>query len=182
MAQIKNDGQDAMDIKDTMSGDENLLQAADCHYKKIVVAVDFTDLNRCVIAKGLALAKQYQAHLCLLHIVEVPSYPVLEDVAVMGMPGVWDEEMTKPLLDQAQAQLFSLANEFAIKHIELINGLAEEDIVQFAKREHFDLIVIGAHGLSAMSRLIGSTTNAVINHAHCDVLAVRATPQSEQSK
>lgn len=179
MAAKKADSQNDMDFNQDLSVNNGMTPIAECHYKKIVVAVDFTDLNRCVIAKGVALAKQHQAHLCLLHIVEVPSYPVLEDVAVMGMPGVWDEEMSKPLLDQAEAQLFALADEFSIKHIELINGLAEEDIVQFAKREHFDLIIIGAHGLSAMSRLIGSTTNAVINHAHCDVLAVRATPQSE---
>jgi universal stress protein A len=36
-----------------------------------------------------------------------------------------------------------------------------------------DLIVIGSHGREGIQRLLGSTANAVLHGAPCDVLAVR---------
>ncbi|WP_292363901.1 universal stress protein, partial [Methylophaga sp. UBA1464] len=36
-----------------------------------------------------------------------------------------------------------------------------------------DLIVVGSHGRKGIKMLLGSTANAILHHARCDVLAVR---------
>ncbi|HHQ41669.1 MAG TPA: universal stress protein, partial [Chromatiales bacterium] len=36
-----------------------------------------------------------------------------------------------------------------------------------------DLIVLGSHGRRGLTRLLGSTADAVLHSARCDVLAVR---------
>ncbi|WP_040724955.1 universal stress protein [Thiomicrorhabdus sp. Kp2] len=142
-------------------------------YKRILVAVDFSENSEIAINKALQIARLSDAELHLVHFVEVPIYPVLEDIAVMGIPGLWDESITKDMLEASSKKLSQLATKFKISQFESMAGIAENDIVDYAERKKCDLVVMGAHGLSGIKRLIGSTTNAVINHANCDVLAVR---------
>ncbi len=53
-------------------------------------------------------------------------------------------------------------------------GKPAEEIMKAASKEHADLIVMGAKGLSAVARfLIGSVSTRVVQHANCAVLVVR---------
>ena len=53
----------------------------------------------------------------------------------------------------------------------LCEGLAEREIVDAAKREHAGLIIMGSKGSTPWGRMfIGSTADAVMNHAPCSVL------------
>ncbi|WP_220460082.1 MULTISPECIES: universal stress protein [unclassified Colwellia] len=47
----------------------------------------------------------------------------------------------------------------------------------FAEHEHVDLIITGSHGVHGLQLLLGSTTNAILHGAICDVLAVRFKEQ-----
>jgi nucleotide-binding universal stress UspA family protein len=54
-------------------------------------------------------------------------------------------------------------------------GNAGEAIVAAADSENADLIVVGSHGRSGVTRfLIGSVSDYVVRHAHCPVMVVRA--------
>lgn len=49
-----------------------------------------------------------------------------------------------------------------------------EELVDFAKREGVDLIVVGSHGRSGLKRLLmGSVSSHVVSHAPCSVLVVK---------
>lgn len=144
-----------------------------CQYKRIAVAVDFSEHSQAAVQKAMFLAEQNNAEIELIHIVEIPVYPVLEDIAVMGLPGVWDDEVASQLLDNSNKKIATLAKQNGIEQCHVITGLADADIVDYADKNNVDLIVMGSHGVSGIKRLIGSTVNAVINHASCDVLAVR---------
>ena len=53
-------------------------------------------------------------------------------------------------------------------------GDAREAIIEMAKSEHADLIVVGSHGRSGLTKLLmGSVASHVVTHAPCDVLVVR---------
>ncbi len=55
-------------------------------------------------------------------------------------------------------------------------GQSADEITRYAKESQADLVVMGAQGGSQLTRLlIGSTTEAVVNHAPCSVLVVRNT-------
>jgi nucleotide-binding universal stress UspA family protein len=57
---------------------------------------------------------------------------------------------------------------------EVIAGSPEQVIVETAQSWGADLIIVGSHGYGFWSRaLIGSVSNAVVNHAPCSVLVVR---------
>ena len=53
-----------------------------------------------------------------------------------------------------------------------IPGHPVDSIIDFAVKHDNDLIVMGSHGRRGLARLLGSSTNGVINNAPCDVLTV----------
>jgi len=56
----------------------------------------------------------------------------------------------------------------------LVEGHTVQEIVRAANDGNFDLIVIGARGLSHIKEmLLGSVTDAIIHHAHCAVLVIK---------
>jgi nucleotide-binding universal stress UspA family protein len=58
---------------------------------------------------------------------------------------------------------------------EVLDGDSEAQvIIDYAKKNSVDLIVIGSKGLSKFKRLLlGSVTNAVLGHAPCPVMVIR---------
>lgn len=54
----------------------------------------------------------------------------------------------------------------------LLRGSAVDAIVQTARSEEVDLIVMGSRGRTLARRLTGSVTSAVVAHAPCAVLSV----------
>jgi len=56
----------------------------------------------------------------------------------------------------------------------LVEGDAREEIVKAAKNHNFNLIVIGASGLSKLKEIVvGSVVHGVIKNAPCPVLVTR---------
>ena len=77
----------------------------------------------------------------------------------------------RAMLDEAQAKLREQGIEAST--VEGV-GHPAETICEAAERGGFDLIVMGSRGLNAVERfLIGSISDRVVRHAHCDVLVVR---------
>jgi len=142
-------------------------------YQKVLVAIDFSENSYLAVEKAQKMAKFCGANIELIHVVEIPTYPILEDVAVMGMPGIWDDDIAKSLISASDNKLKKLANDIGVTSFKTVEGIATIDIVEYAKQNKCDLIVMGTHGVSGFKALIGSTTNSVVNHACCDVLAVK---------
>ena len=143
------------------------------NYQRILITTDFSEQSICALKKAMAMAEQWQAKLELLHVVDIPVYPVLEDMAVMGMPSLWDEDLAKTLLETSEKRLKEIAKQYHVKHFMTVSGNPSDEIITMAKVNNIDLIVMGFHGLSGFKKLIGSTTHSVINDAPCDVLAVK---------
>jgi universal stress protein A len=142
-------------------------------YQHILIAIDFSESSVKALKKAQQLADEFNARMELVHVVDIPIYPVLEDAAVMGMPGIWDSEQAEKLMSLSEEKLKKWADEYQIKDYKTLEGAPSSEITAIAKVNKVDLIVMGFHGLSGLRRLIGSTTHSVINHAPCDVLAIK---------
>lgn len=136
-------------------------------YKKILVATDLLSKDQVVLTKAAGLAKEWSATLWLLTIVEpLPSY---------GYAYVGAAEVETNLLEEAKQQLSTLGDKFGVPATrQLVDlGTPKADIVRLAKEQGVDLIILGSHSRHGLSQLLGSTANAVLHRAECDVLTVR---------
>ena len=144
------------------------------NYRKILVPVDFSEHSEQAIGRAVNMAALYGAEIELFHVTEVPTYPILEDMAVTGVPGIWDVELTQEIVNAAEERLKKLAKANGVKpeHCQVVVGIPSVDIVDHAEEVGADLIVMGRHGVSFIEKLMGSTTDAVLHHAKCDVMTV----------
>ena len=142
-------------------------------YQKIMAALDFSPVAQTVAARAKQMRERFGAQLYLIHVVEY--LPPMEPAGDMFIGVDWGVN-EQDLVDAAKQQLEHLIVNAGLGDCdrEVVLGNARTEITQQAKDRQCDLIVVGSHGRRGLSRLLGSTADAVLHHAECDVLAVRA--------
>lgn len=136
-------------------------------YKHILFATDLTDDTEYVIEKVRILQAYCNAKLSLIHVVEpLPGY----SYAYLGI-----EDIEGQLLDEAKQTMEKLGERLRVaKEGQFIEvGPTKTKILKVAEDTGTDLIVCGSHGRHGLSLLLGSTANAILHGAKCDVLTVR---------
>ena len=139
-------------------------------YSHILLATDFSPASDTVTRQAVELCQAFKAQLSLIHVVEFMPMDLSND---MVMPqGL---EIEQELMEQAKLRLQKLAKELGVDQSECFikQGSTRREILNLAKERNVDLIVIGSHGREGIQRLLGSTANAVLHGAPCDVLSVR---------
>lgn len=144
-------------------------------YNNILVAIDFSDAAKQVIERTVDLFSGSDATVTILHVVEY--YPLIGIGADLPTAYNWDVP-EKDLLEGAEMSLDNFITENAPIEFGEINkviafGPTHIEIVNQAKNDNSDLIIVGSHGRHGIALLLGSTANGVLHHAECDVLAVR---------
>jgi universal stress protein A len=139
------------------------------NYQRILTAIDLSDEATPVLQRAAAMARQHQAELHLLHVVEPLSLAYGGDIP-MDFSGIQEE-----LQQQAENSLKRYADQYGIQadNCHLLTGRPEAHIHQLSEELDCDLIVVGSHGRKGLALLLGSTANAVLHGAKCDVLSVR---------
>jgi len=140
-------------------------------YRDILVAIDFSPSADGVARRAFDIAARNDARLSFIHVVEY--LPFVMDNELM-MPPALDVEAQ--LMSNARAQLAKLMARLggpaaAEQLVEL--GSTKVEILRIATERAVDLIVVGSHGRHGWARMLGSTADAVLHGAGCDVLAVR---------
>lgn len=144
-------------------------------YQHILAAIDYSKNCKAVLQKAIFLAAQQQAILSVIHVVDnLPlsgtAYGTEIDLgADVGNPLL---ELEKSLFIEELAEF----NDIDMTH-NLVWGVPKQEIIHYADREAVDLILVGSHGRHGLELILGSTANAVLHHAQCDVLAVRIDEQ-----
>jgi nucleotide-binding universal stress UspA family protein len=142
--------------------------------KNILVATDFSEPSGVALAYGRDLARNYNARLHVLHIVE----DVMARYATEA--GYFMPSMQEDLEKAARRELDSRLNEEdrtqlnAVGVIETHANISNA-ICVYAKANAIDLIVTGTHGRGAVKHfLMGSVAERVVRTAPCPVLTVHA--------
>lgn len=138
-------------------------------YTHILVAVDLSAEGAQVLQRARDLAQRYGAALSLIHVIE----PLPVDAA--GEALLPPMSIESELHENAERKLRELAEQAGIDHTHrhVVMGYTKREIIGFAEGNGVDLIVVGSHGRHGLALLLGSTANAVLHGAPCDVLAVR---------
>lgn len=139
-------------------------------FRRILFATDFSEDSLAALPYAVSLAEEDQAQLALLHVVEQPAAGIadLEDVKESLMLRL--RELVPP-----EAELWCHAEcvvEFGHQF-----APAAQPILEAARRQSADLIVLGARPLRGKLGLVthlASTTAQILTQAACPVLTVRA--------
>ncbi len=142
-------------------------------YQHILFAADFSDEALRVGERAREIARKYGAKLSLIHVIEDVNVSLGGGYELLPvLPDVPDEV----LLREAREALGVVAHRLETEDAErwVISAPSTKVGILDAAREHgVDLIVVGSHGRHGLALLLGSTANAVLHGAPCDVLAVR---------
>ncbi len=138
----------------------------------ILVAVDQSDCARRALKTAIWLAKSTDARLLAIHV--VPLAPVAEGIAPSAI-----DRMEKAYVSAGSKILADIAWEAGTKHgfkIETLleTGDAREKILDAAKKNSVDIIVIGSRGMGRIGRLLlGSVSQSVVQNSKVPVLVVK---------
>ena len=134
--------------------------------KKFLVAVDGSKSQLKVFAEAVALAKRLDAEVVVFRAVALPVE--LPEAALSVRP----DQVAEIVLAEARRQVDQLiGSERARPRVEL--GTPWRQILDAAKAEKADLVVIGSHGYGGLDRLLGTTAAKIVNHADRSVLVIR---------
>jgi nucleotide-binding universal stress UspA family protein len=143
--------------------------------KSILFPTDFSQGARAAMDHALSLARDYDAQLILLYVIQdisiaewyIPSSLSVTDLVEDMQKSAWNE------MDKWAAEVSG-----AVKNVEkmVVRGVPFVEIIKTAKERKTDLIVIGTHGRTGIDHMLfGSTAEKVVRKAPCPVLTVRMT-------
>ncbi len=142
-------------------------------YKNILVAVDMTDEAEDVLSVAREIVVDRSVTVSVVTVIRpladfyINLYTTLQDSTEGGIDvraaeraNEWLSDLLKGLDIDASA-------------VKVVIGTPAVEIRQLAGEIRADLIVLGTHGRHGLGMMLGSTANAVLHGAPCDVLAVK---------
>lgn len=145
--------------------------------KKILVASDLSDYSTMALTRAASLARRHGAALSALHVID-PVRPT-ETGDWMWPAGMPPAELEARAATEARADLArQLADSGTSIHTR--TGKPFVEIIQQARAEQADLVVMGAHGRRFLhDLLLGTTTERVVRKGDRPVLTVKLPPQGD---
>lgn len=141
--------------------------------KKVLVPIDFSDYSKSALKYAVNFAKSFEAEMCLVYVVEPVIYPPDFSMGQIAMPSIntdWDDRAREELAKLAKTEIPS---DVKVKTI-IKTGKPFVEIIETAKEENIDLIIIATHGHSGVEHILfGSTAEKVVRKAPCPVLTLR---------
>lgn len=145
--------------------------------RKILHPTDFSDYANNALPYVIEFARKFGAQVVLTHVVPVPTYSGSYEIAV-------DMTTLNETLEQsAREKMSALVAKFEAEQLSVISeirlGAAFVEVIDVARKQNVDLIILATHGWGALKHmLLGSTAERVVRKAPCPVLTVRS-PEHE---
>lgn len=158
-------------------------------FDKILVPIDGSEHSLKAIEAAVQIAKKFHGKISLIHVYSVsvtplmmpepstftpPAAPIMAPVEISKITE-GAREAGKRILSDGEDKV--KAEKVPVDTL-MNEGHTVQEIIRTAKEGKYDLIVIGARGISHVRELLlGSVTDGVIHHAVCPVLVVKLAPQ-----
>lgn len=149
--------------------------------QNIVVAVDFSDATPVVMHVAGEMARAHHARLHLIHTVDPgPNYAIYGFGPTEFPPGT----LTEKAVAASDEKLAALAGDCGLPQDRVsattVVALPVDGILDFAKDQHADMLVVGAHGHGFFgSVIVGSVAQGVVRRAQLPTLVVPASAGSK---
>ena len=164
--------------KSNQSKKHTMIEDIHVSINKILLAIDKSGYKNKATAYAINLAKALGAEVTVVHIIGRSSFGATGDLLGYYRGGklkAYQEALKKEAEKLLRGAVELGQKEGVTMHSEVImDSSAEKAIIDYAKKQKMDLIIIGTKGMTGIERfLMGSVANDVITYAHCPVLAIR---------
>jgi nucleotide-binding universal stress UspA family protein len=150
----------------------------DTKIRKILFPTDFSEYGDDVLAFATSLARDNDATLLIAHAIDMR----VPDTGVPIAPAVPAAPLPPHDVEGEKEQLKQIcpADERVRYEHRLVDGAPSQAILELIEEEGVDLVVMGTHGRTGLSRLLmGSVAEAVVRQAKCPVLTLRPSVAAE---
>ena len=141
--------------------------------KTILFPTDFSNGARAAMDHAISLAKDYQAKLILLYVIQdisIAEWYIPSSLSVADLV----EDMQKSAWQEMDKWIAEVSKRVSDVEKMVVRGVPFVEIIKTAKERSADLIVIGTHGRTGIDHMLfGSTAEKVVRKAACPVLTVR---------
>ena len=141
--------------------------------KKILFPTDFSEFSKAAEKSACDLADEFGAELHVLHVLNDLFLTMpLTAAALLISPDSLEKEVTFAEREILKIPPTVLAGKQVVRAVRI--GSTYDTVVQYAKENAIDLIVMGTHGrIGLRHALLGSIAERVVQLAPCSVLTVR---------
>lgn len=138
--------------------------------KRILIPVDFSPQSRRALEYGFVLARQFNAEVHVLHAWRPTPMPPIYWGQIPDL-----DRFERSRAGESMKEYLSALEDGGIEVLGRIeNGSPEEAILRVATDGEFDLIVMGTHGRTGISRLLHRhVAERVVRSAPCPVVTIR---------
>jgi nucleotide-binding universal stress UspA family protein len=137
-------------------------------FQRILVAIDGSEFAAHALDVAESLATAVNAQIGLVHVIDPKlvgsevGIPAEQQWALLRRDG-------RTILDAARSAIPGHPHPWEF----LREGTPWKEIIDSAAEWHADVIVVGTHGRTGLTRLVfGSTAEGVVRHASCPVIVV----------
>ena len=143
--------------------------------KRILYATDYSKASARALDQAVQLAKQNGAELWVVHVLEpVTPYVTGDDYGSTELYLRLEETNKKDAQSSMQKLMQKLKKLKVNAKSLLLKGSTHDQIIKAARSKKADMIVIGTHGRTGLTKLfMGSVAGKVVSTAQCPVLTVR---------
>jgi universal stress protein A len=148
--------------------------------KRVLVATDFGEASETALRYARTLAGNFGAELHVLHVIQSVYPASVYEYDYAGISPQVQQEFERAAREQTDALLTAEDRQtLRATSVTVTHMTPAAAIVEHARANHIDLIVLGTHGRGALSHLfMGSVAERVVRLAPCPVLTVR-NPEHE---
>jgi nucleotide-binding universal stress UspA family protein len=142
-------------------------------FRRILAGCDFSPHAELAIAHAVAFSQIFQAELHVVHVMTTTIYRYSRLDSPSESREAFDQELETQYEGKMRQIVAQTANEKIAVHTKLLIGAPDAEISNYARDNHFDLIVLGTRGTGIIETLfVGSTTDRVVRKAECPLLCV----------
>ncbi len=144
-------------------------------FKKILVPTDGSPLAHQAAEYAAGLAKVHGAQIIGVYVIDPFPYIGIGDASAIGLQAYLNEAQVAATQSLDDIRQVCVARGVAFDGDTIERNVTYEGILETAKAEECDLIVMGSHGRKGLEALVlGSVAQKVLTHAKIPVLIVKS--------
>jgi len=157
-------------------------ETKDKQLTQILIPVDFNDIVYKTIDLGFGFANEINAEVVFLYVYFTPAFTITMNNDI-NTYSISNSELIRRIINNANADIENLSTIIKARitkgeipelpfHFELKEGVPEEEILDYCKKNNPSLVVMGSHGRKPSEEIVGSVTAEVMESCNVPVFAV----------